>query len=277
MKKEDLVINQTHTSCKNCVFAKYQNNEQIGCTLNKLDDYRNAGVNVIDVYDEEKKFHIIDGRFCLFYRNKELMQNYPRSTWEDIVKLQTKVPYQMMVIVDKDTTFSELKKTLMGLKAQEVPPSMVTIINKQYPYYLEDSSKYIKPSLLLECLENSEFHQYELRNVYDKTLDDRILIDLVFDYTKSEPFPIYTVFKAGFNIPRGFSKEMNDAILIKMLQICFVRPIDGINGMIVNKIAHKKHSGNSFGINLEEKILKYEDNGAKFIFEMEEVCPSLVS
>ena len=44
---------------------------------------------------------------------------------------------------------------------------------------------------------------------------------------------------------------------------------------LVNKIAHKKHGGNSFGVFIEDKILKFEEDGKNFIFEVKDICPSL--
>ena len=99
---------------------------------------------------------------------------------------------------------------------------------------------------------------------------------MTFDSNKDKPYPFYITFKVGQEISKNFSKEFNDSILIKMMQLGFVKPIDDLHGMIVNKIAHKKHAGNSFGIPLEDKILKYEQDGEKFIFEVKDVCPSLI-
>ena len=59
------------------------------------------------------------------------------------------------------------------------------------------------------------------------------------------------------------------------MQLGYVKPVDEINGMIVNKTAHKKHGGNAFGISLLDKFLKYEENAEKFIYEIGDICPSL--
>lgn len=268
-------ISTIHTACKTCVFAKWDKSTQVGCKLGKLKDYENAGIPVIEVQDGEKEFNIIDGRFCMFFRNERLMEGLPKDNWEKIVELQTKVPYHAMIIVGEETDFKYVKRTLINLKAQKPSPNRVTIINKQYVNYVQDQEKYIAPSKLLDLLNNSEFHQFSLKNIYDMELDDRALVDLVFDSSKDKPLPFYVVFNAEFEIPESFSEEFNNAILIKMMQLGFVKPIDDINGMIVNKITHKKHGGNAFGIALEDKILKYEENGDKFIYEIGDVCPSM--
>lgn len=268
-------IGNIHTACKTCVFAQWDKSTQVGCKLGKLEDYKNADIPVLEVQDGDKEFNVIDGRFCVFFRNERLMQPYPKDTWEEIVKLQTKVPYHAMVIVDEDTDFKYVKRALRQLKHQKTSPNLVTIINKQYVNYVEEPEKYIAPSKFLELLGNAEFHQYSLKNIYDTELDDRALVDLVFDSVKDKPLPFYVTFNANFSIPDTFSEEFNNSILIKMMQLGFVKPVDDINGMIVNKVTHKKHGGNSFGIALEDKILKYEENGDKFIYEIGDICPSL--
>lgn len=283
---EGIQVSQVHTTCRHCVFAKFDETgkTQTGCKLGKIQDYKDAGVEVLEVFDDkDTEFYLINGRFCMFYRNQEVMEKYPRDTWETMVHLQTKVPYQAIVFMEKDTTFQDLKKTLRQLKDQEIQPNLVTIVNKQYPFYVREqtdieedaSTKYIKPSVLLDLLKNFEFHKFSLKNVYDEELNNRDLIDLVFDNTKQSPYPFYVVFRAGFDVPEKFSKEFNDSVLIKMLQIGFVKPVDDINGMIVNRVAHKKHGGNSFGVTLESKIEEFEENAEKFIFEVKDICPSL--
>ncbi|NVM35957.1 MAG: hypothetical protein HWN81_10195 [Candidatus Lokiarchaeota archaeon] len=275
---ESVELNQVHTCCKNCVFSVIKENKQIDCKLNKIKDYENADVEVLDLkHSNGNIYKVINGRLCLFYRHPELMEKYPQSNWEKIVELQTKVPYQAMLILEKEASFKQLKQSLKKLYDQEIKPNLVTLINKQYCSYIESEGRkdFIKPSHILELLKSFNFHQYSLKNVYDNTLSNRDLIDITYDATKEKPYPFYIVFDTSFDVPKDFSKNLNDAILIKMMQLGFAKPVDDINGMIVSTIAHKKHGGNSFNINLEDKILKYEKNSNKFIFEATDICPSL--
>jgi len=272
----DLKLALVHTSCRECVFAEFEDKKQTGCRLNKLADYEKANTNIVEAFDDNgTEFKIINGKVCLFFRNEAVMEGHARDTWEDIVKLQTKIAYQAIVFVEKDDNFVTVNKAIRNLQNQDVRPNMVTIINKQYPYYYDESDKYITPSKLLALLSNSNFHRYSLKNVYNTELTDRDHIDIVFDGTKKLPYPFYVVFRANFDIPHAFSKELNDAILIDMLQLGFGSPIDDLSGMIVNRVAHQKHAGNSFHIPIEEKILKTEEEGERFIFKSEEVCPCL--
>ena len=235
---------------------------------------------VIEVFDEaEKQFKLINGRFCMFYRNEETMKGLASSTWEKVVKLQTKVPYHAIVFFEEGQDYKELKRTLLSLDSQEVSPNLVTVFNMSFAKYSEEKGEgnAIAPSKLLELLQSFNFYQYSLKNVYDQNLDKRDLIDLAFDNNKEKPYPFYVTFDSNFIVPKNFSKELNDAILIDMKQLGFVKPAEGINGMLVNKTTHKKHGGNSFQVNLEDKVLEFEEDGKKFIYESSEVFPCLSS
>jgi len=203
------------------------------------------------------------------------MERHPRNTWEKIAKLTTKVPYHVLVFFEEHHSFPDIKKILQKLENQEIPPNLVTVVNKQYQSYIKAPDKYVKPSLLLELLGNCKFHQYNLKNIYNSELSDRAIIDLVFDVAGKLPYPFYVTFRAGFDVPLAFSTELNNAVLIKMMQIGVGSPVDDLNGMIVNRTAHKKHGGNAFGIHLEDKITKYEENAHKFLYEAVAICPSL--
>lgn len=62
------LIDTVHTSCKQCVFAKYDHNTQIDCHLNFIEKHRENEGSVLEAYDEEKEFFIINKKKCLGYR-----------------------------------------------------------------------------------------------------------------------------------------------------------------------------------------------------------------
>lgn len=53
------------TSCKNCIFAAYDNKTQTGCIANRLEKFDDL---IIEAYDEEKEFYVVKS-FCNYYRN----------------------------------------------------------------------------------------------------------------------------------------------------------------------------------------------------------------
>lgn len=52
----------TNTSCKNCIFAIYDNNTQTECSQNRLEKF-----DIIEAYDLEKEFYVVKG-FCNYCR-----------------------------------------------------------------------------------------------------------------------------------------------------------------------------------------------------------------
>ena len=42
------MINQVHTSCKDCAFSVYSDKTQTGCSAGMLDKYKDAGAEFID-------------------------------------------------------------------------------------------------------------------------------------------------------------------------------------------------------------------------------------
>jgi hypothetical protein len=61
-------INIIHTPCKKCVFAKYNNNTQTDCHLGYISLYKNTNIEILEAYDEEKEFYIINNKKCIGYR-----------------------------------------------------------------------------------------------------------------------------------------------------------------------------------------------------------------
>ena len=47
--------------------------------------------------------------------------------------------------------------------------------------------------------------------------------------------------------------------------------------MLVNKIMHRKHTGNAFLIDVEHKILELEEDSENYFYNIEELCPCLQS
>lgn len=64
-------IQAVHTPCKQCVFATYHNITQIGCALNYIDKYRSNSIDILEAYDEDKEFYVVNGKKCIGYRENK--------------------------------------------------------------------------------------------------------------------------------------------------------------------------------------------------------------
>jgi hypothetical protein len=68
-------INTIHTSCKNCTYALYDNITQTNCALQYLDQYQQENL-VIEAYDDDKEFYIINDKKCLGYREPKWFKQF---------------------------------------------------------------------------------------------------------------------------------------------------------------------------------------------------------
>lgn len=61
-------VEKIETSCKHCIFAQWDEKDQVGCLANKLDKY--GFDDIQEVYDDENNFYVIN-KLCMGFRNKE--------------------------------------------------------------------------------------------------------------------------------------------------------------------------------------------------------------
>lgn len=74
-----------NTNCKNCIFAIYDGDTQIGCSQSRLEKFE-----TIEAYDLEKEFYVVKG-FCNYHRPK---------TWNGGIADKDKVKNESSVTFD---------------------------------------------------------------------------------------------------------------------------------------------------------------------------------
>jgi hypothetical protein len=103
-------MNNSRTSCKNCIFAIYDNITQVGCEQNRLEKFGN---DVIEAYDTEKEFYLIN-RVCNTFRN---------NTWnkgkKDINKARKEscISFDLLIDVNdiNESYYDIIKNTLNNI------------------------------------------------------------------------------------------------------------------------------------------------------------------
>lgn len=69
-------INPVHTPCKKCVFAVYDNITQTDCSLGYINKYKVKGADILEAYDEEKEFYIVNSKKCVGYREDKWFEQF---------------------------------------------------------------------------------------------------------------------------------------------------------------------------------------------------------
>lgn len=95
-------VHPLHTACKQCVFAQYNDKTQTGCDLGYLDIYRNKDVEILDVYDSELEFFVINEKKCPGYREHSwlIKNNLTTSTNQERINTfhqQNKLGYLLVI------------------------------------------------------------------------------------------------------------------------------------------------------------------------------------
>ena len=268
------MINTIHTSCKDCAFATYSGKTQKGCSADMLESYRKRGAEVIDVYDDAgKEFFVINDKLCSHHRDKEWAKKYSKSELLNIVNSQTKSPYHAILVYSQDSSLEGLSLTVASLARQFNPPNIISILN------MKTAKSIYKINMEFEKVltEYEDKFDWRIQNIIHSETTTRQSIDLAIDGTYFKySFPYYIVFECGFAVPDEFSKELHDSVTFDGKQVVFASPLEGtLNGMLVNRMLHRKHTGNAFNIHIEDKLEAFEEGIDKHIFPILSLCPSM--
>jgi hypothetical protein len=138
------MIDPIHTSCKNCIFSEYVENTQTDCNLKYIEKHKNNDIEIIEAYDEEKNFYIINKKKCIGYRDKEWLKSNDlsiSSSIEDkIHKYQELNFIQYIMVVDLKNVnteqFIDVCKQISELKTQPQKIIFIRYTNNDlsFPY-----------------------------------------------------------------------------------------------------------------------------------------------
>ena len=258
------------TNCKDCYFADYKNNTQDGCSLNRLEKYKKAGIDIIEGKDDDKEFYVVSEKFCVYYRTGEDIQKLNLNNREEAstyIESKLQAPYHLIVMCREDDTEADLEKCILSAINQKIKPKVFTIINK--------FNQNIPSTTMMEMVRPHSFDYWRVQNATNEEFEwDRDLIDLSYDSTKKHKYLFYAVFETLQGVPPTFSEEIHDAMYEDMQAFSCLVPNTNNNGLVVLSIAQEKYSGSSFGIKIEEKIKFYKDD-IHTIHNVENLCPSL--
>jgi hypothetical protein len=126
-------IKAIHTSCKNCVFSIYKDITQTGCSLDYISKYKNIGSEILDVYDEEKEFFVINDKKCLGYRENKWFQEFglEHSTLEEKIKKFKElnhIGYSLNINVNNFNSIEEIVDIFRQINTIKIFPRKITFI-----------------------------------------------------------------------------------------------------------------------------------------------------
>ena len=275
---KDLYVPVTSTFCRGCVFADYDGNVQIGCKANRLEKFKDAGITITKFNtesdkeeEEEIESFIVEGKTCVYYRNKILKDTiFKENSNEEIlttVKKQLRIPYHVLLFMRETDTLDDLELRISELHNQSVKPKIITVVDRSHT--VENKS-----GKVMNIFKDYSFDHWRIQRIKATDQIDTDIIDLVYDSTKKLTYMFYITLECSTAIPLTMSEEIHKSLHDDMKSFSVLLPNSNNIGRGALKAAHAKHAGNSFAILLEDKI-KHFDDSPHLIKKVEEICPSL--
>ncbi len=139
-------MHNNDTVCKNCFFAEYEGDTQTGCTAGRIEAFQDKGVNIIEAYDNDKEFYVIEDRICNYFRHKNwAKKGADRQLMVEKVKQETTIRLDVLIYLDHDVTDKQIITKLDSCMEQNPPVNSVRLIlNKVGPvsYFMQLLKKY---------------------------------------------------------------------------------------------------------------------------------------
>jgi len=198
-----------NTPCKDCVFAKYEEDTQTDCRLDLISKFKDQDVEIMEVYDEDKEFYVIKNRICHFFRPQKWKKDYSLEEQLKAVRLETKIPFSAIVFVEND--YKGLLKTLASIYKQTFKISHITVVRSK--------NSLIIPSDITNVLKKRPI-QWRVENLRLDPITNWQAFHLVQKFCR---FPYHAVFQSGYKIEKTFFENMNKAIIEDMKQFALIQ------------------------------------------------------
>lgn len=136
-------IHPIHTPCKKCVFAKYDNKTQTDCELKYLDIYRNKNIQILEAYDEDLEFYVVNDKKCIGYREPKWfdMLGMSNSTMEEKINKynELNIINYVLAIDTLNMSDDQFNNMIQKIASLDIKPQRLVILrhikdNYQLPY-----------------------------------------------------------------------------------------------------------------------------------------------
>lgn len=165
----DKQIDVIHTSCKDCFFAVYDKTIQTSCHLGMLQKFQEANIEILEVYDNDKEFYVINRKKCVGHRKAEYFSNRKienKKLEEKIEYVQNFLKlYYAMVINIKNFTAVQLQDLAQKISELDIPPQELFLIR-----YREDKDKY-SYKFMETIVKKTKCKKWKIKTILDDESD----------------------------------------------------------------------------------------------------------
>lgn len=261
-------VEDTKTVCRDCAFAEYEDVTQTGCSLGKLDKFREVGGCVIvPAYDEEKEFFIIQDRFCVFWRSLEWGASLEKAGFNEksireCVRGEVNGKFATILYFDKDSKLKDVKSTVASLKSGFLVPTKIIFC---------DNKSGIDTKDILEIAKSSSI-EWRLERIAEADATQQRCVDICVRKLRAMDNPYYSCFRAGVRVIKNFYSDIDKALNDDLIKFLALYPKEEEeDGLISDGFVAQTHLHKTIGGNREKSVL------AKLIHVTEsQECPELI-
>lgn len=239
LRRCDMLNNNIHTPCIDCCWMTCGSDGiQTGCQLDKINTFRDNGIEIIEAYNNDHPgFYIVNNIKCYYKRNSGWLIGRENSIADIISETDLKIH----IIIFANNSIEDTLKTIQSAYGQTFKPYQITVINRNIP------------SELLSAHMEKFNCKWRIQKVIDQASTDNQCLDIVVDFV---PADYYSIYYAGFELPKDLLEAINAKT--KDFEIIFsvlTGDMKG-NGTTVVYATHKYCNGN-FPIPLLDKLKEY--------------------
>lgn len=241
------------SSCRGCHFCQTEKNGegkniQTGCSLGRLEKFKNLDIKVESEESENGEFFTIH-RFCTCYRPDEWVDTLTKEEKNDVkstVRQEISVRMGIIILFDPSSqTEEQLKNTIECFGRQTVSPRYVVVVSSRAEY------NDLIHSLLIYNFPDKEQTNIHLVQCADEDLQDYFKIDEAFKHALNG---FYYVINAGSEHSDDFIEKFDSYINDELSQVVMVKPNDGLGGLLMQASLHKLLNGSKSRMNDDESI-----------------------
>lgn len=239
-------VSSISTICKNCLFAIYNNDIQIGCQFGRTDKVDNHDVyELIEAEDNDKKFYILNNHICPYQRT----ENWKHSKDDNIIKRVEEEVYMpwAAILFYRHNGVDAVEERIKEIKSQKIPPKVVTLVIDPQDIDPNDFKS-------LYQMMDDNFDLWYLQRVIQEELPDRFTADLCFDKMKKHRFMFYSYFESTQAIDLHYYDKIHKFVIDDMNTYGIIKNNDNIHYTTISKITHLKYGGNGNNVPIEYKI-----------------------
>jgi len=126
------------TSCRDCIFSVYKKNKQTHCEMDKLYQFHEQGVEIIEDGDSELEYYVMPNKTCYYHRTQDWADRYKDKDLVEVVNIENQIHYHV-ILWDNDTI--NLVHMIQQLATQISKPHYISVILRHETKYSLDEIK----------------------------------------------------------------------------------------------------------------------------------------